>query len=132
MYVQALGMHTACRYFIRRFGCGLNFDSGTHENYHQFVVRGPFDADCRREEGRTDRLAKRANERILVTTALEELQSDPPMRTPSMTLRARSSCTLQMFIRSANSFPGGEAQRVAIYRHIFRCELLQAVEARKV
>ena len=96
------------------------------------MVRGPFDADCRREEGRTDRLAKRANERILVTTALEEMHADPPIRTPTMTLRSPTGHTLGTFIREPDNFPYGEAQRVAIYRHVFKSELLRNISAAEV
>ena len=47
---------TSFRYWIRKFGRALNFDTGTHEKFHQQVVVKPFKADARREEGQLHRL----------------------------------------------------------------------------
>lgn len=54
-------------YFIRRFGCAANFDSTTHERYHQLVVVKPCLADCRRHDGQEQRLSQAANIWTLVT-----------------------------------------------------------------
>lgn len=61
--------HSTCHFpfFIRRFGCALNFDSGTHERFHRDVVVAPFAMDARREMGQLSRMYEMNNERALLS-----------------------------------------------------------------
>lgn len=63
---MSFGAHTRNRFFVRRFGSGLNFDSGTLERYHRDVVVAPFKVDARRELGQLGRLYEVNNERALL------------------------------------------------------------------
>jgi len=74
---------------IRRYGCALNFDTGTHETYHKYVVNEPYAADCKREDGMEARLSREANTKSLVKTVLEERLPDPPPRARTIELKER-------------------------------------------
>ena len=88
---------------MRRYGSGLNFDSGTYETYHQFAVNEPFKADCRREGNRNIRLARKANEKILVVTVADEGIPDPKGRTPCVYLRNPQKRTLEAFLSAEDN-----------------------------
>lgn len=60
------------REFIRIYGCGLNFDSGTHERFHRDAVVTPFKGDARREEGQLSRLYAANNDRQLLESYFRE------------------------------------------------------------
>lgn len=67
--------HSVCHFpfFIRRFGCALNFDSGTHERFHRDIVVAPFKMDARREVGQLNRLYEMNNERALLSSYFRSL-----------------------------------------------------------
>ena len=69
-----------CRFFIRRFGAAVNFDSATYERFHRDVVVEPFSKDCRREEGQIERLRIAADHMQLVNTYLDKDVQDPQAR----------------------------------------------------
>ena len=115
-------LHAPCRYFIRKFGCGLNFDTGTHETYHKLVVNEPYAADCHREEGMEDRLARDANTRILIRTVLDEGIPDPTPRRVGMTvLSPHVDGNVRDFLGGLDPQSSGDA----ILRCVMRCQTLR-------
>ena len=68
------------RYWIRKFGRALNFDTGTHEKFHQTVVVKPFKADARREEGQLDRLYEKTNMSQCLYTFLRSVTPPPELK----------------------------------------------------
>jgi hypothetical protein len=106
------------RYFIRRYGCALNFDSGTHETYHKFVVNEPYHADCHREEGLERRLALVANANILVSTLMDESRPDPIPRPPGFCLsRRHDTDTLLAYLKAIQPAEKGDAMLRSALRY---------------
>jgi hypothetical protein len=110
-----------CRYYIRRYGCGLNFDTGTHETYHKIVVNQPYAADCHREDGMEDRLARDVNTRSLIKTVLDETIPDPAPRQRGMTLsRPHIGLHLISYLHTMAPNDGQAIYRCASRSHALR------------
>ena len=88
------------RYFTRRFGSPLNWDTATYETYHKVAVGQPFKRD-NHHEGMTDRLPQYAMMWAVVMTVLEESRPDPNIR--------------KKLVYPKKPFFGGRSYR---YRHI--------------
>ena len=68
------------RYFIRRYGCALNFDSAVWEAGHKVVSHDTYARDCNRREGRERRLMQQTNRKAILRVVMEEDVPDPPIR----------------------------------------------------
>ena len=86
------------RYWIRKFGRALNFDTGTHEKFHQEVVVKPFKADARREEGQLDRLYVATNMSQCLHTFLRNISSPPELKATGFTLKDTYSYSFKQLL----------------------------------
>lgn len=68
------------RYFIRRYGCALNFDSGVWEANHRIVSHETYERDCNRQEHRERRLMEQTNRKAILRLVMEEDVPDPAIR----------------------------------------------------
>ena len=74
--------------WIRKFGRALNFDTGSHEKFHQEVVVKPFKADARREEGQLHRMYVATNVAQCVNGYLRVITTPPPPKPQGDTITA--------------------------------------------
>lgn len=89
------------RYFIRRYGSALNFDTETWETLHQVMVHRTFERDCHRNDGRLNRLQASGDAACLLRMVTEERIPDPPELPRVRRFKAeRSGETLGSFVDS--------------------------------
>ena len=100
MFETLYNFFMSLRYFTRRFGSPLNWDTATYETYHKVAVGQPFKRD-NHHEGMTQRLPQYAMMWATVMTVLEESRPDPNVRNKN--------------IYPKKPFYGGRSYR---YRHI--------------
>ena len=122
------------RYFVRRYGCALNFDTGTEETFHKVVVGQPFRTDCRRMKDRELRLARRADVILLLTTVMDEDIPDPQMRVPKIRFsRCVKRTTLGSFLTEAgNMYPYSDAARQAMRECVRRSAVATSIGLEEV
>ena len=114
---------------MRRYGCALNFDTGTEETFHKVVVGQPFRTDCRRMRDRERRLARRADVILLLTTVMDEDIPDPQMRVPKIRFsRPVKRTTLGAFItEDDNVYPYTFAARQAMLQCVQRSAVATSI-----
>lgn len=118
------------RYFIRRYGSGLNFDSGTYEQFHKFAVKTAYQADCKRDDGGLiHRLTISTNVRTLVKTVTEEGKSDPPCRPRRVKMSRPTGNCLGKYLQDISNFEDNPSFRKATMRAI-RSSLLMHGKSR--
>lgn len=86
------------RYFIRRYGSALNFDTGTFELFHKVVVHQLFARDANRKEGRLSRFLAYASARALVARVEQAATDQPREVQPALEFRSDLHLTLEQFL----------------------------------
>jgi len=88
------------RYFIRRYGAGVNFDTGTYETNHKLVVHQLYARDCNRAAGRLLRLTASLNARQVMRMLQDRLAAvAPPEVVPTLSF----TCPLNINVGQAFS-----------------------------
>lgn len=120
------------RYFIRRFGSGLNFDTATFEMFHKRSVSLPYSRDNHKEKGMSDRLARWASNHSLVMTVADEELKDPTPKARGLYVRRRRRKRRIINVRVGEMLQGkhgclriyDERQRKAIKHAVLGCVTL--------
>jgi hypothetical protein len=95
------------RYFIYRYGSGLNIDTGTFEGMQREVSHDVYAMDCNRKDGRDDRLLTMVNNRTVLRTVQERAVPDPALREPALYFYSPLHCSIGDVISTLSREWGG-------------------------